>query len=177
MIEWSSSTDSVDWPELSEMYRLASLGNKSPDWLRTAFSNSMFRFFAREEGALRQSPSVERDAALNAYARDVLCKVAAEECGSIRLYIVRSSDFGARTLSNGTIEIGAGLMWRSANEGQLAFVLARQAVHLAEAHPDRRVEVLFVVQLAARTIRAAAAGHQAVPEADVDGAAFDRAIA
>lgn len=92
---------------------------------------------AREEGTLRQSPSVERDAALNAYARDVLCKVAAEECGSIRLYIVRSSDFGARTLSNGTIEIGAGLLWRSANEGQLAFVLARQAVHLAEAHPDR----------------------------------------
>lgn len=52
MIEWSSATDAVDWPELSEMYRLAPLGNKAPGWLQTAFSNSMFRFFAREGGAL-----------------------------------------------------------------------------------------------------------------------------
>lgn len=92
---------------------------------------------AREEDTLRHSASVERDPALNAYARQVLCKVAADECGSIRLYIVRSPDFGARTLTNGTIEIGVGLLWRSANENQLAFVLARQAAHLAEAHPDQ----------------------------------------
>lgn len=52
MIQWSSSTDSVDWRELSEMYRLAPLGNKSPDWLKTAFSNSMFKFFAQENDRL-----------------------------------------------------------------------------------------------------------------------------
>lgn len=52
MIQWSSSTDSVDWSALSEMYRLAPLGNKSPDWLKTAFTNSMFKFFAREDGAV-----------------------------------------------------------------------------------------------------------------------------
>jgi ribosomal protein S18 acetylase RimI-like enzyme len=52
VIQWSSSTDAVDWSELSEMYRLAPLGNKSPDWLATAFSNSMFRFFARDNGVL-----------------------------------------------------------------------------------------------------------------------------
>ena len=52
MIQWSNSTDSIDWPELSEMYRLAPLGNKSPGWLETAFSNSMFKFFARDDGML-----------------------------------------------------------------------------------------------------------------------------
>jgi ribosomal protein S18 acetylase RimI-like enzyme len=52
MIQWSGSTDSVDWSALSEMYRLAPLGNKSPDWLQTAFTNSMFKFFAREDGAV-----------------------------------------------------------------------------------------------------------------------------
>jgi GNAT superfamily N-acetyltransferase len=52
VIEWCTSTDAVDWSELSEMYRLAPLGNKSPDWLRTAFSNSMFKVFARESGEL-----------------------------------------------------------------------------------------------------------------------------
>ena len=34
------------------MYRLAPLGNKSPTWLETAFSNSMFMFFARENDTL-----------------------------------------------------------------------------------------------------------------------------
>ena len=88
----------------------------------------------REEGALAQSPIVEDDPALNAYARQVLCKVA-QECGPIRLYLMRSPDFGARTLENGAIEVGVGLMWRSANEAQFAFVLSRQAAHLAEGHP------------------------------------------
>lgn len=35
----------VDWVELSELYRLAPLGEKSPDALRTVFSNSMFKCF------------------------------------------------------------------------------------------------------------------------------------
>lgn len=52
MIQWSSSTESVNWSELSGMYRLAPLGNKSPEWLETAFSNSMFKFFARENNTL-----------------------------------------------------------------------------------------------------------------------------
>lgn len=52
MIQWNGSTDSIDWSELSEMYRLAPLGNKSPDWLKIAFTNSMFKFFARDNGAL-----------------------------------------------------------------------------------------------------------------------------
>ena len=52
MVQWSSATNSVDWSELSVMYRLAPLGNKSPGWLETAFSNSMFKFFAQENGTL-----------------------------------------------------------------------------------------------------------------------------
>ena len=48
MIHWSTSTHAVNWSDLSEMYRLAPLGNKSPGWLETAFANSMFKFFALE---------------------------------------------------------------------------------------------------------------------------------
>lgn len=51
-IEWSDSTDLVDWQDLSEMYRLAPLGNKSADWLKTAFSNSMFKCFAYADGTV-----------------------------------------------------------------------------------------------------------------------------
>lgn len=45
-IEWKQSIESIDWNELSELYRIAPLGNKSADWLRTAYSNSMFRCIA-----------------------------------------------------------------------------------------------------------------------------------
>ncbi|TWI04604.1 acetyltransferase (GNAT) family protein [Luteimonas cucumeris] len=51
-LEWSDSTDDMDWDELSELYRLAPLGNKSPEMLTTAFSNSLFKCFLRENGRL-----------------------------------------------------------------------------------------------------------------------------
>lgn len=52
MVSWSDSLADVDWSELAELYRLAPLGNKTPQGLRTAFGNSMFRCFAREDGRL-----------------------------------------------------------------------------------------------------------------------------
>ena len=51
-IVWSDALDDVDWHELAELYRLAPLGNKTPEGLRTAFGNSMFRCFARDAGRL-----------------------------------------------------------------------------------------------------------------------------
>ena len=51
-IVWSDSLEDVDWNELAELYRVAPLGNKTPQGLRTAFGNSMFRCFAREDGRL-----------------------------------------------------------------------------------------------------------------------------
>ena len=56
-IQWTDSIDDIDWAELSEMYRLAPLGNKSPEWLRTAFSNSMFKYLARDDGQARRRGS------------------------------------------------------------------------------------------------------------------------
>jgi citrate lyase synthetase len=49
---WSHSIDSLDWNELAALYRAAPLGNKTPDSLKTAFTNSMFRCFAYENGNL-----------------------------------------------------------------------------------------------------------------------------
>ncbi|MBP3983962.1 GNAT family N-acetyltransferase [Pseudoxanthomonas helianthi] len=45
-IRWTQSPDAVDWDALSELYRIAPLGNKSGEWLKTAYSNSMFKRFA-----------------------------------------------------------------------------------------------------------------------------------
>lgn len=51
-LDWSHSLDDVDWDELSALYRAAPLGDKKPAWLRTAFTNSMFRCLVRDGGRL-----------------------------------------------------------------------------------------------------------------------------
>lgn len=51
-LDWTDNLGSVDWAELSELYRLAPLGDKHPDRLRTCFANSMFRCFVRDAGRL-----------------------------------------------------------------------------------------------------------------------------
>lgn len=44
-LEWDYSTDKVDWIELSELYRIAPLGEKMPADLEKVFSNSIFKCF------------------------------------------------------------------------------------------------------------------------------------
>jgi ribosomal protein S18 acetylase RimI-like enzyme len=51
-IVWKESLDEIDWEELSALYKAAPLGNKSAAWLKSAFSNSMFRCFAYDEERL-----------------------------------------------------------------------------------------------------------------------------
>jgi ribosomal protein S18 acetylase RimI-like enzyme len=47
-LHWSDALDDVDWHDLAELYRIAPLGQKRPDDLRTVFGNSRFVFFVRE---------------------------------------------------------------------------------------------------------------------------------
>lgn len=52
MMQWKHDLDDVDWDELSNLYRVAPLGDKKPDWLRTAFGNSRYVCFAYADGRL-----------------------------------------------------------------------------------------------------------------------------
>ena len=51
-LEWSDSLETIDWEELSNLYRIAPLGNKKATDLKVVFSNSMYRTFVRENGVL-----------------------------------------------------------------------------------------------------------------------------
>jgi GNAT superfamily N-acetyltransferase len=51
-VTWTDALDTVDWNELSDLYRKAPLGIKSAERLRTVFTNSMFRRFGYDEGVL-----------------------------------------------------------------------------------------------------------------------------
>lgn len=70
-LAWSSALEDVDWNEVETLYRLAPLGNKSAAHLRTVFSNSRFRWFVRENGALVAAGRALADGADCSYICDV----------------------------------------------------------------------------------------------------------
>jgi ribosomal protein S18 acetylase RimI-like enzyme len=51
-LEWIESSENVNWEELSELYRLAPLGQKDPADLKVSFANSMFKCFVYDSGKL-----------------------------------------------------------------------------------------------------------------------------
>jgi ribosomal protein S18 acetylase RimI-like enzyme len=51
-MQWLFEQSSIDWIALSELYRIAPLGDKKPDDLKRAFSNSMYKCFVLDDGVL-----------------------------------------------------------------------------------------------------------------------------
>ena len=52
MHTWVHDDRQLDWDELSNLYRIAPLGDKRPDALVTVFGNSMFKCFGYLDGVL-----------------------------------------------------------------------------------------------------------------------------
>jgi len=44
-VSWVYSSSKIDWIELSELYKIAPMGDKKPKDLEMAFTNSMFKCF------------------------------------------------------------------------------------------------------------------------------------
>ncbi|WP_407158384.1 GNAT family N-acetyltransferase [Bradyrhizobium sp. STM 3557] len=70
-IVWSEDPAAVDWSELSALYRVAPLGDKSPADLALVFGNSMYRTFAFESGRLVGAGRALADGRDCAYLCDV----------------------------------------------------------------------------------------------------------
>jgi GNAT superfamily N-acetyltransferase len=68
---WTGDKAGVDFGELSELYRIAPLGNKPPGALATVFGNSMFACFAYHDGALVAAGRALADGLDCAYIADV----------------------------------------------------------------------------------------------------------
>jgi beta-barrel assembly-enhancing protease len=114
----------------------------------------------RAEVAARSSGQLESDPALNAYLRDVSCRVAAEFCGDIRLYVMNRPFFNASMAPNGYMEVWSGLLLRVEDEAQLAFILGHEIGHYRERHTVSMLRTLRGRANAALlfSIAAAAAG-------------------
>ena len=69
--EWSEHTDAVDWDELSNLYRIAPLGEKPPETLREVFTRSMIRCFVRADDTLVGAGRALADGHDCAYIADI----------------------------------------------------------------------------------------------------------
>ena len=90
------------------------------------------------EGRLRTSGRIVTDQALNDYLHEVTCRIDAEYCKDLRLYIVQTPHFNASMAPNGTMQVWTGLLLRVENEAQLAFVLGHEMGHYIRRHSVRR---------------------------------------
>lgn len=51
-MQWLLEDSTIDWAELSELYRIAPLNTKSPEHLKRVSAHSMFKCFVRNDGKL-----------------------------------------------------------------------------------------------------------------------------
>ena len=68
---WLYDQDTIDWRALSELYRIAPLGDKKPDHLKETFSNSRYKCFVLEGTSLTGAGRATADGIDCSYLCDV----------------------------------------------------------------------------------------------------------
>ena len=94
----------------------------------------------RTETRMRISAAVVHDPALNDYIHGLVCRLSAEHCAAIRVYVVRDPAFMASMGPTGLLKVHTGLLLRMANEAQLSFVLGHEIGHYVRRHSLQRWE-------------------------------------
>lgn len=127
----------------------------------------------KAEIAARASAEVNRDPKLNSYVKGVFCKLAAEYCGDVRIYVMDRPYYNAAMAPNGYMEVWSGTLLRARTEDELAFVLSHEVSHFAENHSleawraqKNRAAALMGVQVGIALLGAAAAANAST----IDGA-------
>ena len=92
----------------------------------------------RAEAELRSSGQLVEDPKLQAYVEGIVCRLTPDYCQDVRIYIVRTAGFNASMAPNGAMIVWSGLLLRSQNEAQLAYVLGHELAHYIERHSLKR---------------------------------------
>ena len=94
-LTWSESIDTLDWNELAALYRAAPLGNKTPDGLKTAFTNSMFKCLIYEDGKLVGAGRALADGIDCSYICDVALLPSHQGLGLGKQIVAKLIDFSS----------------------------------------------------------------------------------
>lgn len=115
----------------------------------------------RVENGLKRSGQLASDPEITNYVREMVCRLAGDHCGDIRVYVVQTPHFNANMAPNGVMQVWTGLILRADNEAQLAYVLAHELGHYLRRHSlqllqDARMKTNIAAFF---SLFAAAAGH------------------
>src|SRR5262245_20350693 len=94
-MQWLFDASTIDWTELSRLYRIAPLGDKQPDDLKLAFSNSRYMCFVFDGGALIGAGRALADGVDCAYLCDVAVHPDYQGRGLGRAIINRLVEFSS----------------------------------------------------------------------------------
>ncbi|AEK61897.1 GNAT family N-acetyltransferase [Collimonas fungivorans] len=70
-MEWVFEQENMDWAALSNLYKIAPLGDKHPDDLKTAFTNSLYKCFVFDGAVLAGAGRALADSIDCSYICDV----------------------------------------------------------------------------------------------------------
>jgi ribosomal protein S18 acetylase RimI-like enzyme len=71
-MQWLFEDGGIDWEELSELYRIAPLGNKPAEHLKQTYANSRYKCFILDHGQIIGAGRVVGDGRDTAYLCDVV---------------------------------------------------------------------------------------------------------
>lgn len=91
-IRWTESIETLDWEEMSELYRIAPLGIKSGEWLKTGYSNSMFKCIAFDGDRIVAAGRAVADGVDCSYLCDIVVHPAHQGSGLGKELIQRLVD-------------------------------------------------------------------------------------
>jgi predicted Zn-dependent protease len=83
---------------------------------------------------LKTSRFVVRNAEINAYLKDITCRLAQDYCPDVRVYLIRTAQFNASMAPNGMLEAWTGLLLRCSDEAQLAAIIGHELGHYLRRH-------------------------------------------
>ena len=94
-MQWTNEQDNVDWAALSHLYKIAPLGNKSADWLRTAYTNSRFKCFVYDGDKVVGAGRAVADGVDCSYLCDIVVHPEYQGTGIGRELVTRLRDLSA----------------------------------------------------------------------------------
>jgi ribosomal protein S18 acetylase RimI-like enzyme len=94
-LRWQFDQEGIDWQKLSEHYRIAPLGEKSPDDLRVSFTNSRFKCFVFDGALLVGAGRAVADGIDCSYICDVAVHPQYQGRGLGKAIIEKLRDFSA----------------------------------------------------------------------------------
>jgi ribosomal protein S18 acetylase RimI-like enzyme len=94
-MQWIFEQDSVDWDELSELYRLAPLGDKKPEDLKIVFSNSRYKCFVYDDDQLIGAGRALADGIDCSYLCDIAIHPDYQGAGLGKAFITTLKQFSA----------------------------------------------------------------------------------